>query len=283
LVVAVSAAACSTAPPAKRAKILPAQILPAPAGLIAGGDPQANGTMWLVAGSATAKTLQEINLVSGTIEKIVPIGAKADSVVESPTGVLAVGYSAANGPVEFRSGTSGSLLHAVTVGAPVKAVASGSDGTTFFVLSGNSSETSVNTVSATGAAEPPSIGVSLSTIAVAVGTGDDQLYLLQSSGSVVVTPLGVPAGQTPASGSFFVGNDPHQLALSADGSLLFVLKGSESSPNIGIFNAATGQVRKVLPAPANSVDLVTAIDNAHIYVMIGTAAVGNIQVFPVGV
>lgn len=262
---------------------MPAQILPTPAGLIGGGDPQANGTMWLLAGSSTAKTLQEINLVSGTIEKILPIGANADSVVESPTGVVAVGYSSANGPVEFRSGTSGSLVHTVTVGAPVKTIASGSDGTTFYVLSATSSTASVTSVnSAAGAAELPGIGVPVNTIAIAVGAGDDELYLLQDSGSVTVTPLGVAAGQTAANGSFFVGADPQQLALSADGSLLFVLKGSRSSPNIGVFNAATGQVRKVLPAPANSVDLVTAIDSAHIYVMVGTAAVGNIQVFPVG-
>ena len=262
---------------------MPAQILPAPAGLIGAGDPQANGTMWLLAGSSTAKTLQEINLVSGTIEKIVPIGANADSVVESPTGVVAVGYSSANGAVEFRSGTLGSVVRTVSVGAPVKAIASGGDGTTFYVLSGTTSETSVNDVSSTaGAVEPPSIGVSLDTIAFVVGAGDDELYLLQSSGSVIITPLGVATGQTAANGSFFVGADPRQLALSADGSLLFVLKGPRSRPNIGVFNAATGQVRKVLPAPANSVDLVTAIDNAHIYVMVGTTVVGNIQVFPVG-
>jgi hypothetical protein len=238
--------------------------------------------MWLIAGSATAKTLEEINLLSGNILKVVPVGASADSVVESPTGLLAVGYSSANGPVEFRSGSSGSLTHAVTVGAPVKAIASGSDGTTVYVLSGTGTETSVNVVSTTGAAEPASIGVSLSTIALAVGTHDDQLYLLESSGSVVVTPLGVPAGQTPANASFFVGTEPERLALSADGSLMFVLKAAGAGSNIGVFNAATGQQRKVLPAPANSVDVLTSIDSTHIYVLVGTPTVGNIQVYPVG-
>jgi hypothetical protein len=238
--------------------------------------------MWLVAGSPTAKTLQEINLLTGTIVKVVPIGADADSVVESPTGLLAVGYSGTSGPVEFRSGSSGSLIHAVTVGAPVKAIAPGSDGTTFFVLSGTSTETSVNVVSTTGSTEPPSTGVSLNTIALAVGTNDDQLYLLESSGSVAVTPLGLPAGQTPANGSFFVGTEPERLALSADGSLLFVLKGSRDGSNIAVFNAATGQQRKVLPAPADSVDVLTSIDSTHIYVLVGTPTVGNIQVYPVG-
>jgi len=260
----------------------PNQILPAPAGLIAGGAPQANGTMWLVAGSATAKTLQEINLLTGEIVKIVPINADADSVVESSTGLLAVGYSSPDGPIEFRNGSTGSLLHAMAIGAPVKAIADGSDGTTFYVLSGNGTESSVNAVSSIGSPEPPGIAVSMETIALAVGTGDDQLYLLENSGTIVDTPLGAAAGQTPASASFFVGDGPVQLALSADGSLLFVLKGSGSTMNIGVFDANTERQRKVLPAPANSVEVLASIDGTHIYVLVGTPTIGNIQVYPVG-
>jgi len=268
--------------PAKVAPPNPNQILPAPAGLIAGGAPQANGTMWLLAGAASARTLQEINLLTAKIVKIVPINADADSVVESSGGLLAVGYASPGGAVEFRNGSSGALVHAVTIGAPVKAIADGGDSTTFYVLSGNGTEDSVSAVSSVGSPEPPGVSVPLATIALAVGNAGGQLYLLQNSGTVVDTPLGPAIGQPLASASFFVGDGAVQLALSADGSLLFVLKGSGNAMNIGVFNVDTEQQRKVLPAPSNSIDVLASIDGTHIYVLVGTPTVGNIQVYPVG-
>ena len=147
-----------------------------------GGTPQTNGTMWLLAGSPTAKTLQEINLVSGKIGHIVPVGADADSLVESSTGILAVGYSGASGPIEFRDSVSGALLHSVTVGTPVKELSAGADGTTFYALVGTPTEISVTTVSSAGAIEPPTFGVAVDTVSLAVSSTNDQLYLLESSG-----------------------------------------------------------------------------------------------------
>ena len=236
--------------------------------------------MWLVAGSATAKTLQEINLLTGKIVEIVPIGAEADSLAESPEGTLAVGYSTPAGSVEFRNSSSGALIHAVTVGAPVKAIAAG-DGTTFYVLNGNATETSVDTVSSTGAAEPPSIGVALNTIGLAAGSAGDALFLLQNSGTVVDTPLGGAPGQTLANATFSVGSAPIQLAVSPDGSTLFILKNSGSTINVGVFSVATERQLRVLPAPAHSVDVVTSLDGAHFYALVGTPRIGNIQVYPV--
>jgi hypothetical protein len=283
LVLGIVVAACGgSAPQAKTTGPLrPSQILSAPAGLIAGGAPQADGTLWLLAGSTEAKTLQRLNLVTGRVMQIVPVGADADSLVESSTGLLAVGYANVSGSVEFRNGSSGALLGAVTVDAPVKAIGSG-NGTTFYVLSGTSTESSVNVVSSIGAAEPPSLGVALNTIALAVGPNDDQLYLLESSGSVVDTPLSAKAGQKLASAGFFVGRSPVQLALSGDGSTLFVLKGIQSDMNVGVFNTQTEQQLDVLPAPANSVGVLVSIDVTHIYVLVGTPTLGNLQVYPVG-
>jgi len=278
----IVAAACGgPSHPATVEQAKPSQIFPAPAGLIAGGGPQPNGTMWLLAGSTTARNLQDINLLTGKIEKIVPIGADADSIVESSDGFLAVGHSSTSGLVEFRDGSSGALLSSVAVGAPVKAIADGADGTTFYVLNGTATETSVNTVSSTGAAEPPSVGVALNTIAMAVGA-DNQLYLLNDLGSVTDMPLATATKKPTASSNFFVGDGALQLALSPDRSTLFVLKGTGNAMNVGVFSVETERQLRVLPAPANGVDLLVSIDGSHIYVLVGTPTVGNIQVYQVG-
>jgi hypothetical protein len=237
--------------------------------------------MWLLAGSPTAKTLQEINLVSGKIGLIVPVGADADSLVESSTGVLAVGYSSASGPIEFRNSASGALLHSVTVGTPVKDLSAGADGNTFYALVGTPTETSVATVSSSGATEPATFGVALDTVSLAVSSAEDQLYLLESSGTVVDTPLNTTSGPPVASASFFVGQRPVQFALSPDGSTVFVLKGAGATMNVSVFNAATERQLRVLPAPAHGVAVVTSIDGAQFYVLVGTPTIGNIQVYPV--
>jgi hypothetical protein len=278
---AVTVAACgSSSPRAKAVPLKPSRILAAPAGLMAGGGPQTDGTMWLIAGLVNAKTLQQINLVTDKVEQIVPIGLDADSLVESSTEILAIGYS--TGSVEFRNGSSGALLSTTTVGAPVKAIAVGSNGTTFFVLNGTSTSTSVTELSANGAAEPPSIGVSLGTIALAVATNGGKLYLLQSSGSVIDVPLSVTGAESSASATFFVGPAPVQMALSGDGSTLFVLKGTGTNMNVSVVDVGTERQTGVLPAPANSVGVLASLDSSDIYVLVGTQTAGNIQVFPVG-
>jgi hypothetical protein len=264
---------------APKAPVKPGQIIPGPAGLLAGGNPQANGTMWVVAGPGAAQNLQQVDLVSGQINKIVPLGTEADSVVESTSGTLAVGYADPGGKVEFRDGSSGALVSSVNVGAPVKAIAEGPTASTFYVLNGTATTTSVTTVSSTGSAEPPSIGVASNTVALAANL--DQLYLLNDLGSVTELSLST-SGQPTANGSFFVGDGALRLALSPNGTSLFVLKSTGSAMNVGVFNVATEEQGQVIPAPANGVGLAVSIDGAHVYVLVGTPTLGNIQVFPVG-
>jgi hypothetical protein len=280
--VALVAAACShTTAPTKLPPLNPNQILAAPAALIAGTVPQANGSMWLLAGAPTAMTVQQIDLVTGKIALIVPISANAVSLAESSTGVLAVGYNTPTGLVEFRNGTTGAVVSTLTVGAPVKDIAAGSDGTTFFVLDGSATVTTVNVISSTHAAVPPAIGVSLDATAVALGPNDGQLYVLERSGSVDDITLGTDGAETGTNVNFPVGPSPAQMALSGDGSTLFVLKGAGSDMNVGVFNVGTERQTKVLPAPTNSVNVQVSLDATQIYVLVGTPTVGNIQVYPV--
>jgi WD40 repeat protein len=248
--------------------------------LIGVGAPQPNGTLWVLAGTPADKTLQEINLLSGKVQRIVPVAGGASTLAQSLTGTLAVGYGDSDGTVEFRDGSTGSLLSLVTVGAPVKDISAQGDTSTFFVLDGTTSVTTVNAVNSAGQAVPPAIGVALDTVALAATPDGSQIYLLEHSG--FVTDATVHTGKIKsASSSFFAGKDAVQLALSDDGSNLYVLKSISSGANIGIFNVSTEEQTGVIPAPAHSTGLVGSIDGTHIYVLVGTPTVGNVQVFPI--
>jgi len=68
-----------------RAAAKPAAIIPDRWSL-GGAQPQPNGLMWLLAGSSTAKTPQELNVTTGKIALIVPESASAVSVAQLSSG-----------------------------------------------------------------------------------------------------------------------------------------------------------------------------------------------------
>jgi hypothetical protein len=237
--------------------------------------------MWLLVGSASVKTIQEISLTDGSVIHLVPVSNDATAIAESTGGTLAVGYGNPSGTVELRSGSSGGLTRTTTVGQPVKDIAVQGDTDIFFVLDGTATVTTVNALSAPGQPVLPAIGVELDSIALAVAPDGTDLYLLESSGTIDDVPV-ASSKTNLASSQFFGGVRARQLALSGDGTTLFVLKDVRGGANVGVFNVATEQQKKVLPAPAGSVDLVPSLDGRHLYLLIGTPTVGNIQVVPVG-
>jgi hypothetical protein len=277
---AVVASACGSAP-IRKGPVHPSSILPTTPELIAAGSPQTDGTMWLLVGSASVKTIQEISLTDGSVIHLVPVSNDATAIAESTGGTLAVGYGNPSGTVELRSGSSGGLTRTTTVGQPVKDIAVQGDTDIFFVLDGTATVTTVNALSAPGQPVLPAIGVELDSIALAVAPDGTDLYLLESSGTIDDVPV-ASSKTNLASSQFFGGVRARQLALSGDGTTLFVLKDVRGGANVGVFNVATEQQKKVLPAPAGSVDLVPSLDGRHLYLLIGTPTVGNIQVVPVG-
>jgi DNA-binding beta-propeller fold protein YncE len=80
--------------------------------------------------------------------------------------------------------------------------------------------------------------------------------------------------------SFPVGNSGHSLALSPDGSTLYVLKNGSAPTNVAVVDLATQSVRKVLPAPSNCLQVLVSPSGNQLYQVVGTAGYGNIQVFP---
>jgi WD40 repeat protein len=246
-----------------------------------GGAPQPDGTMWVLAGSSQDRTIQKLNLTSGKVLRILPVGGTASSIAESSTGTLAVGYANPQGTVEFRDAGTGSVVSSVGVGQPVKDLAPEGQTSTFFVLDGTSSATTVNKVSPNGPAVQSAIGVELGSVAIAPTADGSHAYLLQTSGSVVYFPI-AGGKSTPAISQFYAGAGAVQLALSPDGSTLFVLKVLNGDANVGVFNLATDSQERVLPAAAGTVDLQPSLDGSHLYLLVGMPTVGNIQVESIG-
>lgn len=237
--------------------------------------------MWLLAGTSSDRTIQDINLLNGHVVHLLAVSGDAAAIAESATGTLAVGYANTAGTVEFRDGTSGSVIATTHVGQPVKQLVAQGTSPNFFVLDGTPTATTVNSLDPTGAAPVPAIGVSLSTISLAVSPDGAQLYLLQSSGQVIDMP--VPTGSTPlASSGFFGGVGAVRIAISPDGARLFVLKSLRRACNVGVFDLATQEQTGVVAAPSESVGVVPSLDGEHLYVLVGTASVGNVQVISVG-
>jgi DNA-binding beta-propeller fold protein YncE len=256
----------------------PTKTYPGPAGLTAGTQPQPNGYAWLLARPPSGgANLQELNLTSGSIGQIVPETAGANSITQSPAGVVGVGVgTATTGALELRNGTSGALVASVPIGAPVRGVVAGADGSTFYVLNGTTSSVSVTLVNAQTDKVSISIPVPLNTVAIAVDSLGQHLYALGSSGTLDV----IAVGSGTVSSSFAVGSNPVELALSTSGTTIYVLRNPGSLSEVSVINAATQSQTKVLPAPADCVGIEVSSDGQSLYDFVGTAKHGNIQVFP---
>jgi hypothetical protein len=234
--------------------------------------------MWLLARSHGVANLQQLNLTTNKVSQVIPESVNAESISQSPSGVIGVGIAtAATGSLELRNGSSGALLATVAIGAPVKGVFAGSDGSTFYVLNGNATSASVTLVSSQTAKSSISVPVPLDTIAIAVDPTGQNLFAVRSGGKLDEITI----GNGSVASSFSVGSNPIQLAVSPSGSTLYVLKGTASAANVGVINVATGAQTRALPAPADSVAIQASLDGQSLYLIVGTPTIGNVQVFPV--
>ena len=256
----------------------PTATYPGPDGLLAGGQPQANGDMWLLANSHGTANLQQLNLSTSKIDQIVPESTGAKSLSQSSSGVIGVGVATATtGALELRNGSSGVLLATVPIGAPVKDVFAGYDGSTFYVLNGNSTSASVTLVDSQTDKPSVSVPVPLDTTAIAVDPPGVNLFALGSAGKVDEITI---ASQTVAAG-YSVGSLPVALAISASGSTLYVLNNHSSVASVGVIDVATEHQSEALPAPANAVGVQVSVDGQSLYDIVGTSSYGNVQVFPI--
>ena len=250
------------------------KVLPAPKSLLAASEPQPNGTLWVLSGTPRTRTLTNVDLSDGKKLTQVGVSNSASSVAESATGVVALGLATRKtGAVELLNATSGATEGSVAVGAPVRALAFGSDGVTLYVLNGNAASTSVTTVNTTTDKVVSSFGVAKDAVSLAPDPSQSAVWTLDRSGVVEETSLS--SGKPVA--DFSLGNPGLSVAASPAGGVIYVLKGTPAGSNIAVVSTVTDSVKKLLPAAAGSVALAVSPNGRVLYDFVGTPAVGNIQ------
>lgn len=233
--------------------------------------------MWLLAQANGAATLQQLDVSTGKIGSVLPESSSARALAQAPSGDLAVGLgTGTTGAVEIRNGSSGALVATVPIGAPVKGLVAGADGATLYVLNGTAASSSVTLVSLQTDHASTSVPVPLGTVSIAVDPSEQHLFALTASGHV--DEINVGDGAVLA--EFSAGSAPIQAAISDTGSTLYVLKHAGSGTNVGEIDLATERQTGVLPAPAKCVGIIVSPAGGHLYDVVGTSSVGNVQVFP---
>lgn len=273
-------AACSSGgmlPAAPTPSSGPERIVAAPKNLMSAAEPQPNGTIWTLAGDDAARALFEFSLAGGQR----PIGSQpvsnaARSIAESLTGMIGVAVGASKaGALELLNGGTGTVWRTIPLGAPARQVVVGSDGSTFYVLNGTPASASVTIVNSANGRTLGTVPVPLDTVSIVPDLQEATIYALEADGTV--SQIAVAGGRVMT--SFTTGDSARSIALSPDGDTIYVLKGAMTAPNVAVVDVATQSVTRVLPAPANCLQILVSPNGSELYQMVGTPGYGNIQVF----
>jgi DNA-binding beta-propeller fold protein YncE len=256
------------------ARVLPQRILRAPRSLLSLAGPQADGTMWALAGRLDTGLFR---FASGTgkLASGLPVSNTARSVAVSPTGIIALALAGkASGALELLSSQTQKPVQTVALPAPARQVATGPGSPAFFALTAWSSVASVTIVGVTGAVRG-TVPVPADTVSVAPDPAQGSLYALEKTG--LVDEVRITSGKIIS--QFRAGQAGRAIAISPTGSTLYVLKGTPKVSNIAVVDAATESVRRVLPAPSYCRGLLVSPSGDQLYEVVGTSGYGNIQVF----
>jgi DNA-binding beta-propeller fold protein YncE len=277
---AAGLAACSSGgsasgPPTARAAVKPQLILSAPKNLLAAGQPQPNGTLWALAGNAAGKELFDINLANGSGIGSVAVSKTARSVSESIGGVIGLALGAPGaGALDLINGTTGKVTKTILLGAPARDVIVGSDGATFYVLNGTAKSAGVTIVNSRNGAVRGTVQMPPNTVSIVPDSLGASVYALQPDGRV--SQIAIAGGKTLT--SFPTGPGARSIALSPDGSTLYVLKNAGRAPNVAEVDIATEVMQRVLPAPRGCLQVLVSADGSLLYQLVGTSSYGNIQI-----
>jgi DNA-binding beta-propeller fold protein YncE len=277
---AATLAACSSSgsasgQPTRATTVKPQHIFAAPKNLLAAGQPQPSGTFWALAGDTASKGLFDISLADGNGIGSVSVSNAATSVSESLSGVIGLALGTAKaGALELRNGTTGKVIKSVPLGAPASEVVVGSGGM-FYVLNGTAKSASVTVVNSQDGTVQGTIPMPLNTVSIAPDSLGVSVYALQPDGQV--SEVAIAGGKITT--TFATGPGGRSIALSPDGSALYVLRSLGLDANVAKVDIATQSVRQVLPAPANSLQILVSADGSELYQLVGTPSYGNIQVF----
>jgi DNA-binding beta-propeller fold protein YncE len=278
---ALAAAGCghSTTPASARhvtAVIAPQRIVGAPAGLRAVTAPQANGISWGLAGSSSKGLYQLEAATWHPHGGSVSVSAAAHSIAVSARGVLGVALGASrSGALELMDAKTAKPIKTIALPAPAEQVVTGSDGTTFYVLTAWPHMASVALVNSLTGRIRGTIPVPAGTVSMAPNPAQTSLYVLQKNG--LIDEISVAGGKI--STSFQVGTGGISLVLSPDGRTLYVLKGTLQVANIAVVDTSTESIKRVLPAPGYCREVQVSANGRQLYEIVGAPGFGNIQVF----
>jgi DNA-binding beta-propeller fold protein YncE len=255
-------------------RYVPQRVIRAPRGLLAAAPPQADGTMWALAGQRTMG-LFRYEARTGRSAGSISVSAAARSLAETPTGVLGLALGTRRfGALDLLQGRTGKLIRSVPLPAPARQVTAATSGSRLYVLTARSGAASVAAVDTSTGRLRGSVPVPADTVSIAADPTQQLIYALEPSG--LVSEIATTSGTITS--RFRVGTDGEALALSPDGGTLYVLKGTAAVANIAVVNLSTQSVHQVLPAPSHTLGLLAAPGGGQLYEVVGTSGYGNIQV-----
>jgi DNA-binding beta-propeller fold protein YncE len=262
----------------KTGRLSPDRIMSAPKDLLSAAEPQPNGTMWVLAGSRRSRGLFQLDPGNAQVLGSISVSNIAQSVAQTSTGLigLALGSRRA-GALELLDSHTAKVTRTVPLPAPAREVVVGSDGRTLYVLTARDSVASVSVVDSGSGRVQGAVPVPGDAVSMVPDLHQSILYVLESNGQV--SQISIAGGKIQA--AFRVGDSGGSLALSPDGSTLYVLKDTGTSPNVAVVDVATESVRRALPAPADCLQVLVSPSGNQLYDVVGTRAYGNVQVFPV--
>jgi hypothetical protein len=257
---------------------VPPRIVAASAGTISGTSPSSDGRVWALGGTRNVKTLTEIRMRDGEVLNIAPASAASTAVAQSVTGQLIVGTATATaGTVEFHNGSTGAVLDAIPLPAPVISLAAGDDGATFYALNGHNSRLgndNVAVIDSQNQQVQKSIPAPPASVALEPTPDQTAVYVLTRFGQV--NEISVASGAIEA--QFNLNMIGVGLAMAPSGQTLFVLGGPSDARAIALVDLKTDSVSSVVAAAGNSVAIAPGVDDRHVFDYVGTPKVGNVQV-----
>ena len=248
-------------------------IYPTAKGSESVGGPQSNGTLWVLAGSASTQAVYPLLLTQATVGPGVLVPQSARSVALVPNGPLAVGLASTPGAVQWRTVPNAKLSGSLGLPGPVVTLAAGTSGSHVYALWKTSAGEAVGQIRVNPPAVATQWPVPANTVSLVPGPQGAHLYTLTSAGKV--TEWAIATHQ--AIGQFVVGQSGRSLAVNPAGTVLYALKGRGTVRNVAVVSVATESVKKVLPAPADSLQILISPDGRSLYVVVGDSAMGNEQ------
>ncbi len=227
--------------------------------------PTSNGSMWILSGNGKKRDMAQINITTHKSLGAEPVNRYADSIALSSNDVtIALGTTKGKYPAEvWYSAQSGRYSNSAASPSPVYQVTTNAAGFTIYALRGTAAQKSVF---ALGTANQLGLNYPLPVNAVAVAPTStaNQLLVLQPSGEVGLLNLqgGVYMNK------FATGLPASAMALSPDGSTLYVLRASSAGSTLSTIaevNVANGTVTKTLSVHGDCVSIAVSADGHTLF------------------